>query len=56
MLNWEFAPIPKPKPLTTYKSVKDLPKHFSDHRILRMLKVGKNSIFGTEVGDMDKIK
>ena len=41
MLDWEFAPVPKAKPLTTYKSVKDLPKHFSDHRILRMLKVGK---------------
>ncbi|CAI2363220.1 unnamed protein product [Moneuplotes crassus] len=55
MLDAEFAPVEK-KPLTTYKSVKDLPKHFSDHRILRMLKVGQNAIFGTEIADMDKIK
>jgi hypothetical protein len=56
MLNPEFAPIPRKKSLTSYKDVKDLPESFSDHRILRMLKVGKNAIFGTDVKSVDVIK
>ena len=52
LLNVEFE-----KPQKNIKtSSSELPKHFSDHQILRMLKVGHNAVFGSEVKDINEIK
>jgi hypothetical protein len=58
---YSFLDVPyvKPKDERSEKIIRtthDLPKQFSDHHILRMLKVGKNAIFGTEVADLNEIK
>lgn len=54
LLDAKFEPPKKEK----YSRItpQDLPSQFSDHQILRMLKVGQNAIFGNDIKDMKEIR